>query len=68
MRHGMSGRKFNRTSSHRKAMFSNMAAALIKHLAQILGATVLLDRDDDQIFSVEIPRVADQVGLVELAD
>jgi large subunit ribosomal protein L17 len=31
MRHGMSGRKFNRTSSHRKAMFSNMAAALIKH-------------------------------------
>ena len=31
MRHGMSGRKFNRTSSHRKAMFSNMSAALIKH-------------------------------------
>ena len=31
MRHGMSGRKLNRTSSHRKAMFSNMAAALIKH-------------------------------------
>jgi large subunit ribosomal protein L17 len=27
----MSGRKLNRTSSHRKAMFSNMAAALIKH-------------------------------------
>jgi len=31
MRHGMSGRKLNRTSSHRKAMFSNMAASLIKH-------------------------------------
>ena len=31
MRHGMSGRKFSRTSSHRKAMFANMAAALIKH-------------------------------------
>ena len=31
MRHRMSGRKFNRTSSHRKAMFANMAAALIKH-------------------------------------
>src|ERR1700754_4134746 len=31
MRHGMSGRKLNRTSSHRKALFSNMAAALIKH-------------------------------------
>lgn len=31
MRHGMSGRKLNRTSSHRKAMFGNMAAAVIKH-------------------------------------
>ena len=31
MRHGMSGRKLNRTSSHRKAMLSNMANALIKH-------------------------------------
>ncbi len=31
MRHGMSGRKLNRTSSHRKAMFTNMAAALLKH-------------------------------------
>jgi large subunit ribosomal protein L17 len=31
MRHGLNGRKFNRTSSHRKAMFDNMAAALIKH-------------------------------------
>jgi large subunit ribosomal protein L17 len=27
----MSGRKFSRTSSHREAMFDNMAAALIKH-------------------------------------
>lgn len=31
MRHGVSGRKLNRTSSHRKAMFANMAAALIGH-------------------------------------
>ena len=31
MRHGMSGRKLNRTSSHRKALFANMAAALFKH-------------------------------------
>src|SRR3954471_8626376 len=31
MRHGMSGRKLNRTSSHRKAMFANMAVALVKH-------------------------------------
>ncbi len=31
MRHGMRHRKLNRTASHRKAMFANMAAALIKH-------------------------------------
>ncbi|MEA1937950.1 MAG: 50S ribosomal protein L17 [Pseudomonadota bacterium] len=31
MRHGMAHRKLNRTSSHRKAMFANMAASLIKH-------------------------------------
>ncbi len=31
MRHRMSGRKLNRTSSHRKAMFRNMVAALLKH-------------------------------------
>ena len=31
MRHRMSGRKLNRTSAHRKAMFGNLAAALIKH-------------------------------------
>jgi len=31
MRHGNAGRKLNRTHSHRKAMLSNMANALIKH-------------------------------------
>ncbi len=31
MRHRMSGRKLNRTSSHRKAMFSNMTASLLRH-------------------------------------
>jgi large subunit ribosomal protein L17 len=31
MRHGFRGRRFNRTSEHRKAMFANMSAALIKH-------------------------------------
>ena len=31
MRHQKAGRKFSRTSSHRAAMFSNMAASLIKH-------------------------------------
>ncbi|MEY4720359.1 MAG: hypothetical protein RIQ46_84 [Pseudomonadota bacterium] len=31
MRHKYGGRKLQRTSSHRKALFRNMAAALIKH-------------------------------------
>lgn len=31
MRHTLKGRKLNRTSEHRKAMFDNLAAALIKH-------------------------------------
>ena len=31
MRHGFRGRRLNRTSEHRQAMFANMAAALIKH-------------------------------------
>ncbi|MEQ8444009.1 MAG: 50S ribosomal protein L17 [Alphaproteobacteria bacterium] len=31
MRHLNQGRKLNRTASHRKAMFANMANALIKH-------------------------------------
>jgi large subunit ribosomal protein L17 len=31
MRHQKSGRKLNRTSSHREAMFKNMTASLIQH-------------------------------------
>ncbi len=31
MRHKISGRKLNRTSSHRKALFRNMSVALLKH-------------------------------------
>ena len=31
MRHGNSHRKLNRTSSHRKAMFKNMATSLLRH-------------------------------------
>jgi large subunit ribosomal protein L17 len=31
MYHGRAKRRFNRTAEHRKAMFVNMAAALIKH-------------------------------------
>lgn len=38
MRHRKAGRKLNRTSSHRKAMFSNMAASLIEH--ELIRTTV----------------------------
>ncbi len=31
MRHRKTGRKLNRTAEHRRALFANMAAALIKH-------------------------------------
>jgi large subunit ribosomal protein L17 len=31
MRHNVAGRKLNRTTSHRLAMFANMADALVKH-------------------------------------
>jgi large subunit ribosomal protein L17 len=38
MRHRKSGRQLNRNSSHRKAMFSNMASSLVKH--QIIRTTL----------------------------
>lgn len=38
MRHQKSGRSFSRTSSHRSAMFSNMAASLMEH--EIIKTTV----------------------------
>ena len=31
MRHAVHGRKLNRTASHRKALFRNMAMSLIEH-------------------------------------
>ena len=31
MRHGLSGRKFNRTKAHRRALLANLANALFKH-------------------------------------
>jgi large subunit ribosomal protein L17 len=49
MRHRRAGRKFNRTASHRTAMFANMAAALIKH---------------EQIVTT-LPKAKDLRGVVE---
>lgn len=38
MRHRKTGRKLNRNSSHRKALFSNMASSLLKH--ELIKTTV----------------------------
>ncbi len=38
MRHRKSGRHFNRTSSHRQAMFRNMSASLLQH--EVIRTTV----------------------------
>ena len=49
MRHQQAGRKLNRTTSHRKAMFANMACALVKH---------------EQIFTT-LPKAKDLRPIVE---
>ena len=49
MRHGKARRRLNRTASHRKAMFQNMANALIKH---------------EQIVTT-LPKAKDLRGVVE---
>jgi large subunit ribosomal protein L17 len=43
MRHRKSGRKFGRTSSHRRAMFGNMACSLMKH--ELIKTTVTKAKD-----------------------
>jgi len=54
MRHHMGLRKLNRTSSHRKAMFSNMAASLILHeqISTTLPKAKELRRYTDKMISL----------------
>jgi large subunit ribosomal protein L17 len=49
MRHRNSGRKLNRTSSHREAMFRNMAASLLKH----------------ELIRTTLPKAKDLRGVIE---
>lgn len=49
MRHRNSGRKFGRTSSHRKAMFSNMCCSLIEH----------------ELIKTTLPKAKDLRGYIE---
>lgn len=49
MRHRNSGRKLNRTSAHRKALFKNMASSFLEH----------------EIISTTLPKAKDLRGIVE---
>ena len=79
MRHRRSGRKFNRTASHRKAMFANMAAALVKHeqivttlpkakdLRSVVEALITLaKRGDLHARRVVASRLRDEATVVKL--
>lgn len=77
MRHRLSGRKLNRTSSHRKAMFANMAAALIKHeqikttlpkakdLRRVVDRLVTLGKRGDLHARRQVLSVLKDAGLTE---
>ncbi|RLA18002.1 MAG: 50S ribosomal protein L17 [Gammaproteobacteria bacterium] len=49
MRHRKSGRQLNRNSSHRKAMFKNMASSLLRH----------------EIIKTTLPKAKELRGVVE---
>ncbi len=81
MRHRVHGRKLNRTSSHRRAMFANMAMALVKHeqitttlpkakeLRPIVEKLVTLGkRGDLHARRLLIARTRDEVTAAKLID
>jgi large subunit ribosomal protein L17 len=81
MRHGNTGRKLNRTSSHRKAMFANLAASLIRHeqivttlpkakeLKPIVDRLVTLSkRGDIHARRLAVARVRDEDAVKKLFD
>ena len=81
MRHGNTGRKLNRTSSHRKAMFANLAASLIRHeqivttlpkakeLKPIVDRLVTLSkRGDIHARRLAVARIRDEDAVKKLFD
>ncbi|HZV20896.1 MAG TPA: 50S ribosomal protein L17 [Hyphomicrobiales bacterium] len=79
MRHRKSGRRFNRTASHRKAMFANMAAALVKHeqitttlpkakdlRSVVEGLITLAKRGDLHARRLAASRLRDEATVVKL--
>ena len=81
MRHRRAGRKLNRTPSHRRALFANMAAALIKHeqivttlpkakeLRRVADRLITLaKRGDLHARRLAVSRVRDEVMVKKLFD
>ncbi len=81
MRHRRAGRKLNRTASHRRALFANMSAALIKHeqLVTTLPKAKELRRFADRLITLAkrgnlhsrrlaVARVRDEVMVKKLFD
>ena len=81
MRHHRAGRKLNRTASHRRALFANMAAALIKHeqIVTTLPKAKELRRVADRLITLAkrgnlhsrrlaVARVRDEVMVKKLFD
>src|SRR5213596_2135778 len=79
MRHGKVHRKLNRTAEHRRAMFANMCAALIKHeqikttlpkakeLRPVVEKLVTLSRKNDLASRrLAMSRVRDEVQVKKL--
>ena len=62
MRHKMSGRKLNRTSSHRKSMFANMTASLLRH-EQIMTKTIH-DKNNSSFLTLPELRAISRVHFV----
>ena len=52
MRHMKSGRKFNRTSAHREAMFRNMASSLFKH--ELIRTTLPKAKELRRVAEIEL--------------
>ena len=81
MRHRRAGRKLNRTASHRRALFANMSAALIKHeqVVTTLPKAKELRRFTDRLITLAkrgnlhsrrlaVARVRDEVMVKKLFD
>jgi len=81
MRHHRAGRKLNRTASHRRALFANMSAALIKHeqIVTTLPKAKELRRVADRLITLAkrgnlhsrrlaVARVRDEVMVKKLFD